>query len=163
MRSRQVARTTTGTTDHAAIRHRCSSGIGLSALAGGPSRSAQSSRSRGPWPELPAVRHERLYRAGRFEIAPTVSFTLLDEYRRRSSSVRALQYNITDWLGFGVWGAYGALQLDTNLTTEIDQTAPRNIETAVNLNHTNANGTGSAPFTNQVAKWNWDRRSADSS
>jgi hypothetical protein len=121
---------------------------------------AQEIQLTGPLAGAPAVRHERLYRQGRFEIAPTVSFTLLDEYRRTIFVGGRLQYNITDWLGFGVWGAFGAGQLDTNLTTEINATAPRNIETAVNLNHTFQTVNGmtqfvSAPFDNQVAKWNW--------
>jgi hypothetical protein len=119
---------------------------------------AQELEVTGPLAGAPAVRHERLYREGRFEIAPTVSFTLLDEYRRTIFVGGRLQYNFTDWLGFGVWGAYGLGQLDTNLTTEINNPvtgAPRNIETAVNINHANANGTGYASFSDQVAKWNW--------
>jgi hypothetical protein len=135
---------------------------------------AQEIQLTGPLAGAPAVRHERLYRAGRFEIAPTVSFTLLDEYRRTIFVGGRLQYNITDWFGFGVWGAYGAGQIDTNLTSEIDQSVtgaactsatcnaaiPRGIETAVNLNHTLIpNGPmdkfGWAPFSNQVGKWNW--------
>jgi hypothetical protein len=119
---------------------------------------AQEIQLTGPLAGAPAVRHERLYREGKFEIAPTVAFTLLDEYRRTIFLGGRLQYNITDWFGFGVWGAYGVGQLDTNLTSEIDTTAPRNIETAVNLNHT-LNGAGavngSAPFSDQVAKWQW--------
>jgi hypothetical protein len=130
---------------------------------------AQEIQLTGPLAGAPAVRHERLYRGGRFEIAPTVSFTLLDEYRRTIFFGGRLQYNITDWFGFGVYGAYGAVQIDTNLTSEIDQNAtggactaancaaaiPRGIETAVNLNHANPNGTGWAPFASQVGKWNW--------
>jgi hypothetical protein len=129
------------------------SAMAISLTAG--SAEAQELQLTGPLAGAPAVRHERLYRARRFEIAPTVSFTLLDEYRRTIFIGARLQYNITDWLGVGVWGAYGAVQLNTNLTTEIDQTAPRDIETAVNINHSKADGTGYAPFTNQVAKWNW--------
>jgi opacity protein-like surface antigen len=130
---------------------------------------AQEIQLTGPLAGAPAVRHERLYREGRFEIAPTVSFTLLDEYRRTIFFGGRLQYNVTDWFGFGVWGAYGAVQIDTNLTSEIDQTAPRNIITAVNINHTLVNGPGcptgapcqvgpsgnSNTFSDQVAKWNW--------
>jgi outer membrane beta-barrel protein len=121
---------------------------------------AQEIQLTGPLAGAPAVRHERLYREGRFEIAPTVSFTLLDEYRRTIFFGGRVQYNITDWFGFGVWGAYGAVQINTDLTNEIDATAPRNIITAVNINHT-LNGTAIGPsgttntFSDQVAKWNW--------
>lgn len=153
MRSRQAARTTTGTTIMRRFVTVLFGSAMVLSLAG--RAEAQELELTGPLAGAPAVRHERLYRAGRFEIAPTATFTLLDEYRRTIFFGGRLQYNITDWLGFGVWGAYGAVQIDTNLTTEIDQTAERNIETAVNINHSQANGTGRAPFTNQVAKWNW--------
>jgi opacity protein-like surface antigen len=154
MSSKQAARTTTGTT----IMRRFVTVLLGSAMAMSFARSARAQEIQltGPLAGAPAVRHERLYRAGRFEVAPTVSFTLLDEYRRTIFLGGRLQYNITDWFGFGVWGAYGVGQLDTNLTTEIDTTAPRNIETAVNINHTLKGGNfGSAPFTNQVGTWNW--------
>ena len=82
--------------------------------------SAQEIQLTGPLAGAPAVRHERLYRDGRFELAPTVSFTLLDEYKRAILFGARAQYNITDWLGFGVWGAYGAVQINTNLTDEIN-------------------------------------------
>ncbi len=123
----------------------------------GGTAEAQEIQLTGPLAGAPAVRHERLYRVGRFEIAPTASFTLLDEFRRTIFFGGRLQYNITDWLGVGVWGAYGAVQSDTGLTVEIDQPggAPRNIETAVNINHANSDGTGFKPFSDQVAKWNW--------
>jgi hypothetical protein len=158
MGSRQTARTTTGTT----IMRRFVTVLLGSAMAlslASPAR-AQEIQLTGPLAGAPAVRHERLYRQGRFEIAPTVSFTLLDEYVRTIFVGGRLQYNLTDWFGFGVWGAYGVGQLDTDLTTEINATAPRNIETAVNVNHTvgpngvGGNGTNS-PFTNQVGHWNW--------
>jgi hypothetical protein len=136
----------------------CASALTLG-LAG--TAEAQEIQLTGPLAGAPAVRHERLYREGRFEIAPTVSFTLLDEYRRTIFFGGRLQYNVTDWLGFGIWGAYGAVQIDTDLTTKIDITAPRSIITAVNINHTLDTGNGvigrgpNNTFSDQVAKWNW--------
>src|SRR5262245_25331071 len=44
--------------------------------------SAQEIQLTGPLKGAPAVRHLRLYREGRIEFAPSVTFTLLDEYRR---------------------------------------------------------------------------------
>ncbi len=164
MDSKHAARTTTRTTimrRFVTLRLLTILSGSAVALSFAPRAEAQEIQLTGPLAGAPAVRHERLFREGRFEIAPTVSFTLLDEYRRTIFLGGRLQYNITDWFGFGVWGAYGAVQIDTNLTTEIDQTAPRNIITAVNINHTltpGANNTyvfGNAPFTDQVAKWNW--------
>jgi outer membrane beta-barrel protein len=111
---------------------------------------AQEIQLTGPLAGAPAVRHERLFRDGRLEIAPTVSFTLLDEYKRAILFGARAQYNITDWLGVGVWGAYGAVQITTNLTDQIDSTAQRNVpETAVNVP---AKGTS---FANQVAEIQW--------
>jgi opacity protein-like surface antigen len=168
MGSKQAARTTTGTT----IMRRFVTARLLTILGGAAillglagRAEAQEIQLTGPLAGAPAVRHERLFREGRFEIAPTVSFTLLDEYRRTIFLGGRLQYNVTDWFGFGLWGAYGAVQIDTNLTTEIDQTAPRNIVTAVNINHTLNPTTGAIgpsnlanntnTFSDQVAKWNW--------
>lgn len=74
----------------------------------------------GPLAGAPAVRKLRLYREGRFEIAPAVSFTLLDEYQRTILLGARLTYNLTDWFGIGAWGAYGGLiQIPTSLTENI--------------------------------------------
>ena len=122
-----------------------------------PRRRKSCSRVPSPAPP-PYARSDSTGRAA-FEIAPTVSFTLLDEYRRTIFIGGRLQYNVTDWLGFGVWGAGGAGQ-STRPDDEIDQTAPRNIFTAVNVNHT-LNGTAVGPsnaaqsFTDQIGKLNW--------
>ena len=117
--------------------------------------SAQEIELTGPLKGAPAVRNMRLYREGRFEIAPTVSFTLLDEYRRTILVGGRLTYNIKDWIGIGVWGAFGAVSMNTSLASEIDQTAPRDDLTAVNVNHSQNPSGGSAPFTNQTAKMNY--------
>src|SRR5687768_3142117 len=56
-------------------------GLGLALVVAAPSSaSAQEIQLTGPLKGAPAVRQLRLYREGRLEIAPTVSFTLLDEY-----------------------------------------------------------------------------------
>ncbi len=109
---------------------------------------AQEIQLTGPLAGAPAVRQQRLHREGRLELAPTVSFTLLDEYRRTVFAGARLQYNVTDWLGVGVWGAFGAVQLDTDLTDKIDKNAPRNIaQTQTNLR--------SADFPKQLASMQW--------
>jgi outer membrane beta-barrel protein len=116
-------------------------------VASAGNAAAQEILITGPLAGAPAVRKERLYRAGRFEIAPTVSFTLLDEYRRTIFTGARLQYNITEWLGIGVWGAYGAASLPTALTSEIDQSAPRNVFTQTQVSP--------GSFADQTAKLNW--------
>ena len=133
-------------------------------LAGAGNAAAQEILISGPLAGAPAVRKERLYRGGRFEIAPTVSFTLLDEYERTIFIGGRLQYNFTEWLSFGAWGAFGAAQLPTSLTNEIDSTADRSGFTATQVNHgapigNTGNfqqaGVGGTTFKDQVGKMNW--------
>jgi hypothetical protein len=83
--------------------------------------SAQEIQLTGPLAGAPAVRNLRWHRKGRFEIAPTLSFTLLDEYQRTMLAGARLNYNVTDWLALGVWGAYGAVHMNTGLTDEIQK------------------------------------------
>jgi hypothetical protein len=74
----------------------------------------------GPLAGAPAVRKLRLHRQGRFEFAPAVSFTLLDEYQRTILLGARLNYNFTDWLAFGAWGALGsAIRIPTYLTDQV--------------------------------------------
>jgi hypothetical protein len=101
----------------------------------------------GPLAGAPAVRKLRLHREGRFEFSPTVTFTLLDEYRRTIFLGAKLGYNFTDWLEVGAWGGYGGLlQITTDLAEQIQdanatrvaraRTNPRDTErrlTAVSL------------------------------
>jgi outer membrane beta-barrel protein len=111
---------------------------------------AQEIQLTGPLAGAPAVRHEQLYREGRFELAPTVSFTLLDEYSRAILFGARAQYNITDWISLGVWGAYGAVQIDTDLTDKINGTAVRGIaQTATNVPPAGTN------FDSQIGRIQW--------
>jgi hypothetical protein len=80
---------------------------------------AQEIQLTGPLAGAPAVRQLRLQRQGRVEIAPTISFTLLDEYQRTILPGGRLTYNLTDWLAIGVWGAFGAVKMPTGLTGHI--------------------------------------------
>jgi outer membrane beta-barrel protein len=132
----------------------------VGALSTASTARAQELELTGPLKGAPAARHLRLYRQGRLELAPTASFTLLDEYRRTILLGARLNYNITDWIAVGVWGADGAITSDTSLATEINNPvtgAPRDPLTAINVNH--SNGTypfgGYAPFTDQTAKLNY--------
>jgi outer membrane beta-barrel protein len=129
---------------------------GLFSAAG--AAQAQEIQLTGPLKGAPAVRHLRVYRGGRFNIAPAVSFTLLDEYRRTIIVGAKLEYNITDWLAIGAWGGYGAVSLTTDLTDQINVIAPRDSLTATNVNHNgndpNTNFTP-RPFADQTAKIQW--------
>jgi hypothetical protein len=117
---------------------------------------AQELQLTGPLKGAPAVRGMRLYRQGRFEAAPTFSASLLDEYRRSFLIGARLTYNITDWLGVGVWGGFTFFSPQTDLTTQIDSVAPRDPLTATNVDHGGTYGAYTkAPFANQTAKLNW--------
>jgi len=119
---------------------------------------AQEVQLTGPLKGAPAVRNMRLYREGRFEIDPAVSFTLLDEYRRTIIAGARINYNIKDWIAVGVWGGAGVASLTTDLADKIDETAPRNALTAINVNHTgdlqnpNTTSEGHASFNDQTSK-----------
>jgi hypothetical protein len=81
---------------------------------------AQEIQLTGPLAGAPAVRKLRLHRQGRFEIDPAVSFTLLDEYQRTILLGARLNYNFTDWLSFGAWGALGSvIRIPTYLTDQV--------------------------------------------
>lgn len=114
--------------------------------------SAQEIQITGPLAGAPSHKQLRQYRKGRFEVAPTASFTLLDEYRRTILLGGKLQYNVTDWLGVGIWGAYGAVSMTTNLTdqiTEADKKRAASSRTAINVGR---KGNG---FEDQTAKMQW--------
>ncbi len=86
---------------------------------------AQEIQVTGPLKGAPAVRRLRLYREGRFELAPTFTSTILDEYRRTLAFGLRVNYGITDWLSIGVWGSYGAVGVSTGLSDRIDETTLR--------------------------------------
>ncbi|HEY1955248.1 MAG TPA: hypothetical protein VGH28_06540 [Polyangiaceae bacterium] len=119
----------------------------------------------GPLKGAPPVIKLRLYREGRFEIAPMAAFTLLDEYQHSYLFGARLTYYFTDWLGAGFWGGVG-VNTDTDLTSQIDQVAPRDTLTATNVAPcvpTNSKSAASSTcpggahpsFTDQTAKMTW--------
>ena len=108
-------------------------GLGTAMLSAEPLANAQEIQLTGPLKGAPAVRRMRQYREGRFEIAPTASFSLLDEYRRTILVGGRLTYNIKEWIGIGVWGAFGAISSMTDLTDQIQKEAPRDARTAANI------------------------------
>lgn len=111
----------------------------------------------GPLAGAPAVRKLRLYRQSRFEFAPAVTFTLLDEYQRTIFLGARLTYNFTDWLGIGAWGAYGGvLQLPTALSEHIqDVNAERKQLPPENLSRRLTNVNLGEDFTDQLGSMDW--------
>jgi len=95
--------------------------IGAALFAFSERADAQEILLTGPLAGAPAVRQLRLYRQTRFEIAPQANFTLQDEYQREILFGARLTFNITDWLGIGAWGAYGAIKIPTALSEHIQE------------------------------------------
>jgi hypothetical protein len=122
---------------------------------------AQQIQLTGPLAGQPAVRKLRMYREGRFELAPNLSFSLLDQYRRQIFLGVRANYGVLDWLSVGVWGGVSSsfigVDLNTGLTQDIQEVNegrdcannPEDQEcklTAVNLGD---------DFRKQVASINW--------
>jgi hypothetical protein len=93
---------------------------GLALLANAETASAQEILLTGPLAGAPAVRKQKLYREHRFEISPAASFSLLDEYQRQIFIGARINYNITDWLALGAWGASGFIKINTALSENIE-------------------------------------------
>lgn len=81
--------------------------LGLSAVP--MAARAQEIQLEGPLAGAPAVRRLVLYREGRFFLTPTISFTILDTYRRHMLFGAKAEYNILDWLSAGIYfgGGFG--------------------------------------------------------
>jgi len=116
----------------------------------------------GPLKGAPPVIKLRLYREGRFEIAPQFAFTLLDEYQHSYFIGGRINYYFTDWLAFGAWGG-GFINSNTDLTSQIDSIAPRDTLDKSNVapcapadakTTTTCNG-GHPTFSDQTATLTW--------
>lgn len=123
----------------------------LAALTFSTPAKAQEYQLTGPLAGAPSSKHLRLYRKGRIEVAPTASFTLLDEYRRTILFGGRLQYNLADWIGIGVWGAYGAISTTTDLTDQISNNYPAGGPRSTFVKSNVSPGS----FSDQTAKMQW--------
>jgi outer membrane beta-barrel protein len=119
--------------------------FGTAAVSATPAK-AQEIQLTGPLAGQPPVRKQRLYREGRFEIAPSWSFSLLDEYRRTMILGGRLQYNITEWFGIGAYGGYGLVSYGTDLADQIDTKAPKTVRNQTNIGQ---------KFDSQTGKLTW--------
>lgn len=102
------------------VRALVAAAAGTVAALSATSAGAQEILLTGPLAGAPAVRKMRLHRAGRFELSPGVSFSLLDEYQRSIIPGLRVTYHPTDWLGFGLWGGYG-ITTGSNLADELQK------------------------------------------
>jgi len=95
---------------------------GVAAVSSTTEASAQEIQISGPLAGASAVRRIRLHREGRFDVAPTATFTLLDEFRRNILFGARLNYHFTDWFGAGLWAA-GGISYNTGLGDELQSKA----------------------------------------
>lgn len=109
---------------------------------------AQEIQITGPLAGQPAVRRMRLYRKGRVLLEPNFSFTLQDEFQRTLIGGLHLGYYFTDWIGVGVWGGYGFVSLDTDLTNQIESQGVTTDRNRLSL-------PSAAGFDKQVANMTW--------
>jgi hypothetical protein len=116
---------------------------------------AQEIQLTGPLKGAPAVRNLKLYREGRIELAPSVGFTLLDEYRRTIFLGARVQYNVKDWLGVGVWGGLGGISIATDLTDQINSRFNGSVGKQDDKTLTNVNGNTADGFQKQTAQIKW--------
>jgi len=110
----------------------------------------------GPLAGAPAVRKLRLHRKARFEVAPAVSFSLLDEYQRTIFAGARLNYHFTDWLALGAWGAFGAAHIPTHLSEQIqDVNAARRAAPGTSRDEELTAGNLGPDFKKQLASMDW--------
>ncbi len=69
--------------------------------------------------DSPPVLHQKLMRAGRFEVGPRLGVTLNDPYERNILPGLSFNYFILDWIGVGLDLQYG-LSMDTQLHEQVD-------------------------------------------
>ena len=67
----------------------------------------------------PAIRHRIEYRSGRFEIGPSMAFSINRTYRQAIMFGAKMQYHFNDYLAVGA-DVGGGVGLDTGLTSEIE-------------------------------------------
>jgi hypothetical protein len=97
----------------------------------------------------------------RLELAPTVSFTLLDQYRRQIFLGLRGNFGVTDWLSVGAWGGVSTsmmgLDMDTYLTKQIqDVNAGRDCNNNPTVQDCKLTATNLGDdFSNQVASIDW--------
>jgi outer membrane beta-barrel protein len=92
---------------------------GLVVCTASKTASAQEVVVTGPLAGAPAAHRLRLYREGRLELQPNVSFSLLDEYQRQIFIGATLNYNFSESIALGVWGTFGAVKMNTGLADHI--------------------------------------------
>lgn len=126
-------------------------GVGVASQA-----SAQEVQITGPLAGQPAVRHMRVYRAGRFNVMPTLGYTLQDEFARALFVGLEANYHFLDWIGVGIWAAYNPADIDTDLTSQITQTGQTTDRNRLSLPQAGpSTGRPDAGFSHQIGHIRW--------
>ncbi|MCA9546069.1 MAG: outer membrane beta-barrel domain-containing protein [Myxococcales bacterium] len=92
--------------------------VGQAASIQGPRRSALERLEEGD-----AIRNRLLLRGGRFEVAPSLGFTMNDAFRRNILVGANLAYNFTDSLALGA-SIYGGFGFDSGLAESVASERP---------------------------------------
>ncbi len=109
---------------------------------------AQEVQITGPLAGQPAVRHMREYRAGRFNLIPSISYTLQDEFARSLFVGLEANYHFLEWLGIGIWGGFNPADINTDLTSQIAASGQTTDRNRLSL-------PSAANFSSQVGRIRW--------
>lgn len=75
----------------------------------------------------PAVRKRVKFLRMRFEVTPRLGLTYLQDFKHNFLIGVSSEFHVASWLSFGVFFDYAAVSWDTQLTNEIEQTLPVNL------------------------------------
>jgi len=109
---------------------------------------AQEVQVEGPLAGAPAVIGLRVYREMRFQIQLQMTASLEDEYSRALIPGGQLMFHPTDWLAFGIWGGYTAVNIDSALTDEIENKGQTNLVNVLSV-------PSAKNFSSQIGRIRW--------
>jgi outer membrane beta-barrel protein len=121
-------------------------GFALAPVA--PRAHAQDLQVEGPLAGAPAVIGLRIYREMRFQAQLQGTMTLNDEFSRSILVGGQLMFHPTDWLGIGVWGGFGLVNIDTDLTDQVSERGQTNEVNVLSLPRPGG-------FTDQIGRIKW--------
>ncbi|MDD9946981.1 MAG: hypothetical protein OXU20_38415 [Myxococcales bacterium] len=117
-------------------------------VAHAPRAQAQEIEVTGPLAGAPAVIGLRVYREMRLQIQAHWTATLTDEFTRTMLAGGQLMFHPVDWLGVGVWGGFGVLNIDSTLTDEVTEKGQTNDLNVLSL-------PDAAEFPKQIGHIKW--------
>jgi outer membrane beta-barrel protein len=100
------------------------------------SSSAFSANRGNPLDGQPAVRRRILYLPKRFEVAPSIGVSFLQDYKHSFLVGVKGEYHFNDYLSIGFAAHFSPLSMNTGLTDEIQSTLPNDLERDTYINPT---------------------------